>query len=101
MYVCGFISRNPYSLSSHEARFYAILYPSHLLISVQNFTEIVQRERLRRELKARGVVKYSDVGHIDGYMSETVQDMASGPRVQLITYRRIQWYHLGSSRMTP
>ena len=26
------------------------------------------------ELKTRGVAKYSDFGHIDGYISETVQD---------------------------
>jgi len=28
-----------------------------------------------RDLNARGVAKYSDFGHIEGYISETVQDM--------------------------
>ena len=40
---------------------------SHPLISVQNFTEIVPGKLLRRWLNARGVAKYSDVGHVDGY----------------------------------
>jgi len=29
-------------------------------------------------VNARGVAKYSDVGHVEGYISETVQDTASG-----------------------
>ena len=29
-------------------------------------------------INTRGVAKYSDVGHVDGYISETVQDTASG-----------------------
>ena len=47
---------------------------------MQNFTEIVTREPLRRRLNARGVAKYSDVGHVEleGYIWETVQDKASG-----------------------
>jgi len=34
------------------------------------------RGTLRRVLNARGVAKYSDVGHVEGYISETVQDTA-------------------------
>jgi len=37
--------------------FYAILYLSNPLTSVQNFTEIVQGEPLRLGLNARGVAK--------------------------------------------
>jgi len=58
--------------------FYAILYPSHRLTSVQNFTEIVPGDPLRLGLNARGIAKYSVVGHVEGYISETVQDTASG-----------------------
>ena len=29
-------------------------------------------------LNARGVAKYGDVGHVKSYISDTVQDMASG-----------------------
>ena len=57
--------------------FYAILYINHPLTSVKNFTEIVLQEPLRRGLNARGVTNYSDVGHFEGYISETVQDTAS------------------------
>ena len=42
-----------------------------------NFTEIVPGEPLRRGLDARGVANYSDVGHVEGYISETLQDAAS------------------------
>ena len=35
-------------------------------------------EPLHREWDAREVAKYSDVGHVEGYISETVQDTASG-----------------------
>jgi len=35
------------------------------------------RGTLRRELNARKVAKYSIVEHIEGYISETVQDPAS------------------------
>ena len=45
-----------------------MLYPSHPLTSVQNFTEIVKGELLRPGLNARGVAKYSDVGHVKGYL---------------------------------
>ena len=44
---------------------------------MQNFTEIVPGEPLRRGSNARGVAKYSDVRHVEGYISETVQDKAS------------------------
>jgi len=44
---------------------------------MQNFTEIVPGE-FRRGLSATGVAKYSDVGHVKGYISEMVQDTASG-----------------------
>jgi len=39
--------------------------------------EIVPGEHLRRGLNARGVTKYSDVGHIEGYILKTVQDNSS------------------------
>ena len=45
---------------------------------MQNYTYIVPGEPLRRGLNLRGVAKYSDVGHVEGYISETVQDTASG-----------------------
>jgi len=48
--------------------FYATLYPCHPLTSVQNSTEIVQGKPLHRGLHARGVAKYSDVGHVEGYL---------------------------------
>jgi len=63
--------------------FYAILYSSHWL-TLQNFMEISPGEPLRRGLNARGVAKYSDVGHFEGYISETVQDTIQ-PREQLLT----------------
>ena len=44
---------------------------------MQNFTEIIPEEPLRRALNARGVAKYSDVEHVEGYISATVQDRAS------------------------
>jgi len=53
------------------------LYHGHPLTNVQKFTEIVPGEPLRRGLDARGVAKYSDVGHVEGYISETMQDTAS------------------------
>jgi len=54
------------------------LYPSHPLTSVQNFMVLGPREPLRWGLNARGVAKYSSVGHVEGYISETVQDTALG-----------------------
>ena len=46
----------------------------YLLISVQNFTEIIRGEPLRRALNA---TKVSKNGHVEGYISETVQDTPS------------------------
>ena len=68
--------RAPYSGGSNFRQyFYGVWYPSHPLTSTENFTEIVPGEPLRRgELNTRGVVKYSDFGPIDGYITETVQD---------------------------
>jgi len=43
-----------------------------------NFYENHPRESLRWGLKATGISKYSDVGHVEGYISQTVQDTASG-----------------------
>jgi len=45
---------------------------------MQNFTAIVSEKPFRRGLNERGVAKYSDVGHVKGYISETVQDTALG-----------------------
>jgi len=42
------------------------------------FTEIVRGKPLERELNTRGVPKYSVVGHVEGYISETMQDTDSG-----------------------
>jgi len=43
---------------------------------MENFTKFVPGKPLHRGdgLNARGVTKYSDFGHIEGYISETVQD---------------------------
>ena len=67
--------RAPYSGGSHFRQyFYGIRYLGHPWTSTENFTEIVPGEPLRRGSWTRGVVKYSDFGPIDGYISETVQD---------------------------
>jgi len=58
--------------------FYATLCDSHPLASVQNFTAIVAGETVRRGLNAKWVVKYSDARYVDVYISEMVQDTASG-----------------------
>ena len=44
---------------------------------MQTFTEIGPGEPLRRRWNASEVAKYSDVGHVEGYISETVRDTAS------------------------
>jgi len=49
--------------------FLAVLYHSHPLTFMQNFTKIVRGEPIRRGLNARGVAKYSDVGHVKGFIS--------------------------------
>jgi len=46
-------------------------------LNILNFTEIVPGESRCRELNAKEVAKYSDVGYVEGYISETVQDTAS------------------------
>jgi len=46
--------------------FYAILYPSYLLTSMQNLTEIVLGKLLSRGLNVRGVAKYNDFKHVEG-----------------------------------
>ena len=69
--------RAPYSGGSNFRQyFYGVRYLGHPLTFTENFTEIVPGEPLRPpgELNTRGVVKYSDFGPIDGYISETVQD---------------------------
>jgi len=50
------------------------LYSNHPLTSMQKFP----REPLRRGLNASGATKYSHVGPVEGYISETLQDTASG-----------------------
>ena len=40
--------------------------------------EVAPEQPLRRGLNARRVAKYSDVGHVEGDISETMQDTASG-----------------------
>jgi len=70
--------RSPYSTGGSNFRqyFYAIRFLGRPLTSTENFTEIVPEEPLRRgELNTTGVAKYSDFGPMDGYISETVQDM--------------------------
>jgi len=47
------------------------------MIFAQNVTKIVLGEPLHPWLNARGVVKYSDVVHVEGCISEMVQDTAS------------------------
>jgi len=45
------------------------------LTSTENFTEIVPDEPIRWGLNATGVGKCSDFGPVEGYVSETVQDL--------------------------
>jgi len=47
------------------------------MTSVQNFVDIVPVQPRQWRLNARGVAKYSDVGHVEGYISQMVQDTAS------------------------
>ena len=42
-------------------------------LSIKNFTEIVAGNPSVGWLNRRGVAKYSDFGHFQGYISETVQ----------------------------
>jgi len=65
----------PYSASwNFWQYFYVIWYLGLLLTSVENFTRSSQGTPLSGALKARGVAKYSDLGPIKGFISETVQD---------------------------
>jgi len=41
---------------------------------MENITDIVPGEPLRRGHYTQGVAKYSDFGPIEGYISETLQD---------------------------
>jgi len=50
----------------------------HPVTSIQNFTKIVRGKPLGWGLNARGVDKYGDFGSDEGYISEIVQDTASG-----------------------
>ena len=52
--------------------FYDIWYLGHLWPFDTIFTEIVTKEFLRRGVKPKRVAKYSDFGHFQGYISETV-----------------------------
>jgi len=45
---------------------------------MQNITQIVSGEPICQGWNSRGVAKYSDIWHVEGYISETVQDMSSG-----------------------
>jgi len=65
--------RAPYSAGRNFPQYFYIFHPSHPLTSVQNLVEIVPGKLLRRGLNAKGVTKYSDVDHVEGYISETVQ----------------------------
>jgi len=68
----------PVEIFRNDSTPYRTLASSHLLTSKQNITEIVPGEPIPRELNARGLAKYSNVGHIEGYISEMVQGTASG-----------------------
>jgi len=72
--VCN--ARAPYSGGSiFRQYFYGIWYLGHPLTSMEKFYG--DHPRITpppEELNTRGVVKYSDFGPIEGYISETVQD---------------------------
>jgi len=57
--------------------FYAILYSSYPQTSTQNYTEINNRGTPPEGLNASGVAKYNDVGPVEDYIWETVQNMGS------------------------
>jgi len=52
--------------------FFAIWYLSHPLTITENLTKIVQGNPSVEGLNARGLAKYSDLWHFDGF--RTVQD---------------------------
>jgi len=61
--------RAPYSgCWNFRQCFYAIWYLGHLRPFDKNVTKIVPGEPLRREINQRGVAKYSDLGHFQGYI---------------------------------
>jgi len=72
--VCN--ARAPYSGGCNFLQsVYGIWYLGHPLTSTEYFMEIVPGEPVcRGELNTTGVVKYSEFGPIEGYISETVQD---------------------------
>jgi len=77
--------RAPYSAGwNFRQCFYVISYPGHPL------TSKFYGDHPRRGLNARGVAKYSDVGHVEGYILETVQQLMTNRNL----CRRIQWYTL-------
>jgi len=47
------------------------------MTTMQNFTKFIPGNPSDGG-KTRGVAKYSDVGHNEGFISETVQDTTSG-----------------------
>jgi len=56
------------------------------LTFTENFTEIVPGDPSAGGVKhKRGIAKYNDFGPIDGYISETVQDIG-GKLVLIIVY---------------
>jgi len=71
--VCN--ARAPYAGGCNFRQYFdGIWYPGHPLTYRKNFPEIVPGKCLRRGVKQKRVAKYSDFGHIEGYISETVQD---------------------------
>ena len=67
--------RAPYSGGSNFPQYLcSIRYLGHPLTFTENFTEIIPGTPPPGELNTRGVVKYIDLGPIDGYILETVQD---------------------------
>jgi len=75
--VCLYNVRASYSDDwNFRQCFYAFWYLGHLWPFVKNFTEIVPGEPSGRWLNARTVAKYSNFGLIQGYISDTMQDMS-------------------------
>ena len=97
-------AHTPYSAGwKFRQYFCAILYLCHPPTSMQNFTEIVQREPLHRGLNARGVAKHSDFWTSRRHI-HIKKRCKTRPRfvVQLMTNRKsyIRRIHFGPSRMT-
>ena len=67
--------RAPYSGGSNFRQYlYGIRYLGHPLTSTENSRRSSQRNPSAGGVKHKRVVKYSDFGPIDGYISETLQD---------------------------